>query len=606
MCADECQKVVRAKEVCKASFADLLGEASRLFACAHYEKVRKLMESALSSFKEAPEDFSQAAKELIEIRYVLAASLVQLGDYKAARKVIADIKARDKEHPGAALQEIYIEKGEGKTCTEMVRLQRLVAWLKKQLKKDAPTELLAYYQKLLAESYSLLGSALTRAGRAGEGVLAFLHSSRLEKDDEKRIEEYSNALFTYNYLSEKERAPFSKLLTGFNSFFRLEDRLQLTPYKHERLHIGYISPDLCYHPVAFFLLPLLRAFDRTRFSVFCYANNSEDAVSRTMAQQEGVLWRNILDLTPKAAARQIADDEIDILVDLAGHTCNNCLPILAKKPAPVQITGIGYMGRTGLLAIDYLLSDTVLDPDKTTAAQNTSEIALRLFHSHLCYLPFIAMPDVSPPPCLLRGFITFGCFNNYSKVTDEMLLLWRRLLTDLPTARLLLKSRLFNTEEGKMLARERFWRLGLDVVRIELRSFSANHLKEYADMDIALDTSPYTGGLTTCEALYMGVPVVTLCGKSHGARFGASLLKNANLIELIAYSKAQYIDIAKTLAASPETLTYLREKQRSILQTSPLMDFRRYVKEVEAAYEYVWQIQKSKQSGQNAFAASSP
>ena len=243
------------------------------------------------------------------------------------------------------------------------------------------------------------------------------------------------------------------------------------------------------------------------------------------------------------------------------------------------------MGRTGLSTIDYVLGDMVLDAD---AADVGSERPLCLPHSHFCYLPFVAMPDAAPPPSLTRGFVTFGCFNNYSKVTDEMLLLWRRLLEDVPGARLLLKSRLFGSAEGRELAAERFLRLGLDASRVELRGFSADYLAEYADMDIALDTAPYTGGLTTCEALYMGVPVVTLKGRTHGARFGASLLRNAGLAELVAESAAQYAEIAGLLAASPETLAMLREKQRDMLLASHLMNFRRYVREVEAAYEAVW------------------
>lgn len=569
--------------------ADLLGEASRLFAAERYGEVREML-SSLSALSDASGDASEgaaspAAHLFRELRYVLAASLVQLGDYEAARAVIACIRESAPEHPGAALQEIYIEKAEGRTRTELAHLKALIAWLEARLAEEPPTGLAVYYRKFLAESYSLLGSALTLAGRASDGVEAFLAASRLEEDGAQSIAEYSNALFALNYVSEGERAPFAGLLAGFDGFFCREDRVPLMFHAHERLRIGYISPDLRHHAVAFFLLPLLRAFDRGRFDVFCYANNREDAVSRAMAQQDGVVWRNILGLSPDDAARLIAADEIDILVDLSGHTSDNCLPVLARKPAPVQITGLGYMGRTGLSTIDYVLGDMVLDAD---AADVGSERPLCLPHSHFCYLPFVAMPDAAPPPSLTRGFVTFGCFNNYSKVTDEMLLLWRRLLEDVPGARLLLKSRLFGSAEGRELAAERFLHLGLDASRVELRGFSADYLAEYADMDIALDTAPYTGGLTTCEALYMGVPVVTLKGRTHGARFGASLLRNAGLAELVAESAAQYAEIAGLLAASPETLAMLREKQRDILLASHLMNFRRYVREVEAAYETVW------------------
>ena len=597
--------------------AELLGEASRLFAAARYADVRALAGPALAAMAVQAETTARTAHDLVELRYVLAASLVQLGDYGAARAEIASIRESAPAHPGAALQEIYIEKAEGRTRTELKHLAALISYLEERLAEEPPAPLAAYYRKFLAESCSLRGSALTLAGRAAEGVRAFLASSRMEADEAQAVAEYSNALFALNYVAEEERAPFAGLAEGFDEFFSAVERMThaRARHAHARLRIGYISPDLRRHAVAFFLLPLLRAFDRERFEVFCYANNSEDAVSRTMAQQPGVHWTNILGLLPEEAARLVAADEIDILCDLSGHTKDNCLAVLARKPAPVQITGLGYMGPTGLSAIDYVLGDRVLDAaedmaeDAEMAAERTaggvcrgaaedgasqgarekrSECPLSLPHSHFCYLPFVAMPDVAPLPCLSRGHITFGCFNNYSKVTDAMLLLWRQILADVPGARLLLKSRLFESEEGCSLAVERFGRLGLDASRIELRGFSADYLAEYADMDIALDTAPYTGGLTTCEALYMGVPVVTLKGGTHGARFGASLLQNAGLAELIAKSEREYAEIAKLLAGSPETLQMLREKQRDMLLASPLMNFRQYVQEVEAAYEEVW------------------
>lgn len=589
--------------------AELLGEASRLFAAARYTDVRALLTPAFASWTGASASEAAAFHDLVELRYVLAASLVQLGDYEAARAEIARIRESAPAHPGAALQEIYIEKAEGRTRTELKHLAALISYLEERLAEKLPAPLAAYYRKFLAESYSLRGSALTLAGSAAEGVHAFLAASRMEADEAQAIAEYSNALFALNYVAVEERAPFAGLAEGFDGFFSAAERMTHTRarHAHARLRIGYISPDLRHHPVAFFVLPLLRAFDRERFEVFCYANNSEDAVSRTMAQQPGVHWTNILGLLPEEAARLVAADEIDILCDLSGHTKDNCLAVLARKPAPVQITGLGYMGRTGLSTIDYLLGDRVLDAAGEAedaaaercrlavevgasqgAREERSERPLSLPHSHFCYLPFVAMPDVAPPPCLSRGYVTFGCFNNYSKVTDAMLLLWRQLLADMPGARLLLKSRLFGSEEGCSIAVERFGRLGLDASRIELRGFSSDYLAEYADMDIALDTAPYTGGLTTCEALYMGVPVVTLKGGTHGARFGASLLQNAGLPELIAEDAAQYVEIAKLLASSPETLQMLREKQRDMLLASPLMNFRQYVQEVEAAYEKVW------------------
>ena len=588
--------------------ADLLGEASRLFAAARYTDVRALLTAAFASWTGASAIEAAAFHDLVELRYVLAASLVQLGDYEAARAEIVRIRESAPAHPGAALQEIYIEKAEGRTRTELKHLAALISYLEERLAEKLPAPLAAYYRKFLAESYSLRGSALTLAGSAVEGVHAFLAASRMEADEAQAIAEYSNALFALNYVAVEERAPFAGLAEGFDGFFSAAERMAHTRarHAHARLRIGYISPDLRHHPVAFFVLPLLRAFDRERFEVFCYANNSEDAVSRTMAQQPGVHWTNILGLLPEEAARLVAADEIDILCDLSGHTKDNCLAVLARKPAPVQVTGLGYMGPTGLSTIDYLLGDRVLDAAEEAedaaaercrlaaedgasqgAREERSERPLSLPHSHFCYLPFVAMPDVAPPPCLSRGYVTFGCFNNYSKVTDAMLLLWWQLLTDVPDARLLLKSRLFGSEEGCSIAVERFGRLGLDASRIELRGFSSDYLAEYADMDIALDTAPYTGGLTTCEALYMGVPVITKAGGTHGSRFSTSILENAGLSQLVARGDMEYVRKAVELADAPDILRRLHRDLRARMEASPLMDAKGYMKDLEDIYREI-------------------
>ena len=262
--------------------------------------------------------------------------------------------------------------------------------------------------------------------------------------------------------------------------------------------------------------------------------------------------------------------------------------MLAHKPAPVQVTGIGYFNTTGLPAMDYMLSDVHVDPIGTADPSFTEEM-IRLPHSHFCYVLPEELPPVAPPPSQKNGCVTFGSFNNFSKVTDEVLRLWKEVLDAVPRSCLLVKSKLFASAEGRELAAERFSRCGIPPERVEMRAFSRDHLAEYGDMDIALDTFPYTGGITTCEALAMGVPVVTLRGASHGARFGESLLTNANLAELIADTPADYVQIAATLASSPETLASLRTNLRTILAHAPLTDARTYVCDVEAAYAEIWE-----------------
>jgi len=284
----------------------------------------------------------------------------------------------------------------------------------------------------------------------------------------------------------------------------------------------------------------------------------------------------------------VRSDEIDILVDLAGHTQNNCLPVLAYKPAPVQVTGIGYFNTTGLPTIDYMLSDVHVDPIGTTEPSFTEKM-IRLPHSHFCYVLPEELPPVAPLPMERSSFVTFGSFNNFNKVTDEVLRLWKEVLDAVPRSRLLVKSKLFASAEGRERAAERFARCGIPAECVEMRGFTRGHLAEYGDMDIALDTFPYTGGITTCEALAMGIPVVTLRGEIHGARFGESLLINANLPELIAKDPADYVQIARTLASSPETLCALRMNLRAILGRAPLTDAPLYVRAVEDAYAEIWE-----------------
>ena len=556
-----------------------LRRANSLYEEKEYAQAAALMQELLQKL---PHD--------TELRYVLAASLVHLGQFDAARREIAEIRAVDAAHAGAAMQEIYIEKAHGHVRTQVRLLRALIAALEKRIAR-APRET-GYCMKFLAEAYSLLGSALTLTGETEEAVRSFVASGLRETMRAQKSTEYSNALFAVNYLPEHARGAFRGLLRDYQKIH--EDIRPLASAAdaargHDTIRIGYISPDLCRHPVAYFLYPLLHAFDQAQFSVYCYARCTEDAISLAM-QQEPIHWRNIMGMSAAGAAARVRRDAIDILVDLSGHTKNNCLPVLAHKPAPVQMTGIGYFDTTGLSAVDYMLSDGILDPEGTVRQDFTEEI-IRLPHSHFCYLPLGAgdMPQPAPPPMAARGYVTFGCFNNFSKVTDEVLLLWRQVLDAVPKSRLLVKSKLFDSAEGRAVAAKRFVCAGISEGRVEMRGFTKEYLNEYADMDIALDTFPYTGGLTTCEALYMGVPVVTLCGKSHGGRFGASLLTNANLEDLVAKTPDEYVRTAAALAGSLETLTALRENLRTILQSAPLMDVRGYVQAVEAAYRAAWE-----------------
>ncbi len=354
-----------------------------------------------------------------------------------------------------------------------------------------------------------------------------------------------------------------------------------------KLRIGYISPDFRLHAAAYFFMPLVRDFDAASFEVACYARGKRDRVT-SLFRQKRVQWKDISRLSARDAARLIERDGIDILVDLAGHTQEGGLPVLARRPAPVQMTAIGYMATTGLRAVDYFLSDVYCSP-WDMGARGFLEKVLRMPHSHLCYAPVLRdMPKSGgEAPFVKNGYITFGSFNNFTKVSDDMLALWRGVLERMKGARFVVKSKICSIPAGRKIVEERLRRFGIPLAQVELRPYSPDYLEQYTDIDIALDTFPYTGGVTTCEALYMGVPVITKAGGTHGSRFSTSILENTGLSQLVARGEMEYVRKAVELADSPDILRRLHRDLRTRMEASPLMDAKRYMKDLENIYREI-------------------
>ena len=354
-----------------------------------------------------------------------------------------------------------------------------------------------------------------------------------------------------------------------------------------KLRIGYISPDFRLHAAAYFFMPLVRDFDDASFEVTCYATGKRDRVT-ALFRRKNVRWQDVSRLSAKETAQRIAKDGIDILVDLAGHTQTSGLPVLAQRPAPVQMTAIGYMATTGLRAVDYFLSDIYCSP-WDMGARGFTEQVLRMPHSHLCYAPVLrAMPKpAAEAPFVKNGYVTFGSFNNFAKVSDDMLALWRGVLERMKKARLVIKSKICSIPAGQKIVQERLRRFGIPLSQVELRPYSPDYLEQYREIDIALDTMPYTGGVTTCEALYMGVPVITKAGGTHGSRFSASILENAGLSQLAAHGEMEYVRKAVELANSPDLLRRLHRDLRARMEASPLMDAKRYMKDLETIYREI-------------------
>jgi predicted O-linked N-acetylglucosamine transferase (SPINDLY family) len=300
-------------------------------------------------------------------------------------------------------------------------------------------------------------------------------------------------------------------------------------------------------------------------------------------------WRNIVGLNDAQAAQAVRDDHIDILVDLVGHTGANRLLLFARKPAPVQVTYLGYPDSTGVTAIDYRMTDAYADP--TDVTDSFSEKLVRLPQTFLCYRPSDAAPAVGSVAAGGTGRITFGSFNALAKINEPLMAMWSRILVGVPDSRLVLKSRGLASAAARKRILDCFAAHHIDRDRIELIAWAADereHLQLYNRIDIALDTFPYHGTTTTCEAMWMGVPVVTLAGNAHVSRVGASLLSNVGLPELVAHSQSEYVRIASDLAHDPGRLSELRSTLRERMERSPLMDAPHFARDVEAAHRQMW------------------
>lgn len=356
-----------------------------------------------------------------------------------------------------------------------------------------------------------------------------------------------------------------------------------------RLRIGYVSADFHLHSVAFFLEPVFANHDVAKVELFAYSDVAKpDAVTaklRAMVPN----WRDVSALNDAALAEAIRTDAIDILVDLAGHTAGNRLGVFARKPAPVQASWLGYPDSTGLAAMDARLTDAIADPKESNAF--AVERLVRLPQGFLCYGASDDAPDVAPLPAGEAGPITFGSFNNLPKLCDETLDLWAQVLLAVPGSKLMLKARGLDDPGVRQGVAARFALAGVDQARLRfagrVRGY-AGHMALYGEMDIALDSLPYNGTTTTCEALWMGVPTVTLAGDRHCARVGASLLMRVGLEECVAQTPEDYIAVAARLAADRKRLREMRAGMRARLQASPLMNGAAFTETLEEAYRALW------------------
>lgn len=440
------------------------------------------------------------------------------------------------------------------------------------------------------EAHNNLGNALMKQGKREEAIACYREALRLKPDFAYA---HSNLLFSLNYdphadpdavFAEHRRWGTLRGLEGAGRAAATAPPVH-DPDPERRLRIGYVSPDFRGHALICCFEPILANHHPDRVEAICYAEvRAPDATTaRLQALAHG--WRSTIGLNDAQMADLIRQDRIDILVDLAGHTANHRLRVFAHKPAPVQVTYLGYPNTTGLTTVDYRLTDAVLDPPGAPWGTRYTEQLVRLEAGFCCFAAPQAAPEINPLPATQAGRVTFGSLHNLAKLNDDVVNLWCQVLQAVPTARLLLFRNTL-TGETRDFIRRLFTERGIAADRLELRH-EGNPLAAYADIDLSLDVFPWTGHVISCESLWMGVPVLTLRGKRAASRLTASVLTRLGLTDLIADSPEQYVSLAISLARDLDRLAQLRCELRERMRTR-VGDGLVFTRGLEEAYRVMW------------------
>ena len=440
------------------------------------------------------------------------------------------------------------------------------------------------------ENHMMMGNIFAARGDAEQALKLY---SRVFEFAPGSSNAHTNVLFTMNFISRvtqsaiyRESRRWGKQHTDCRYICRPHLN---SPVPARRLRIGYVSGDFKLHPVSYHFKPVVEHHDREKFEIYLYSNFYKfDEMTRKLMDLSDH-WRNIESHSDERVDEMIRLDGIDILIDLSGHTSLNRLMVFARKPAPVQVSWIGYFNTTGMKSIDYLISDAITVPPGED--RWFSEQIVRLTDGRFCYEPPAYAPNVAGLPGLRNGFITFGSFNKLAKITPETMSLWSAVLRSVPQSRIIIKTQALGTESVRNQFLNKFKLNGVDAGRVEVRQESPHPqmLAEYGDIDIALDTFPFNGGATTCEALWMGVPVVTMSGKTPISRQTTSLLASCGLADLLAAdSRTNLILKVKNLVTNIDALAQLRASLRARLSASPLCDGALFSRNLEQAYREMW------------------
>jgi predicted O-linked N-acetylglucosamine transferase (SPINDLY family) len=442
------------------------------------------------------------------------------------------------------------------------------------------------------QAYCNLGNALKDMGKIGEAALAY--GNALDANPSDSIS-YSNFLFCNHYRPGISLEKINKMhsewaktycddLPKFNNY----PNIQLVPKK--TLSIGLVSPDFKSHPVGYFLSSFLDKLDKDKVKIYCYSDLMRGDGDKITAgiKNSADSWNEVSGFSHLSLGKKIQEDGIDILFDLVGHTANNRLFTFAQRPSPVQVTWAGYVGTTGMKAMNWIFADKfqILENHENFYVEKV----YRLPNDYICYAPPQYAPECGPLPAKKNKFISFCSYNNPAKVNDPLLETWGKILQKVTKSKLFLKYRAFDDAYNQTRVLDCFQKYGIEKERVIFWGNSTHEdtLKAYTQMDIALDTHPYSGGLTTCEALWMGVPVITKPGDTFASRHSLTHLANVGLTETVAETWEDYINIAQNLSGDIQSLEKIRLDLRKKMQQSPLCDGEKFARTFENACQDIW------------------
>jgi len=467
----------------------------------------------------------------------------------------------------------------GGVCENTGRISEAVQYLRKAMKTNPN----------IPEIWSNLAMDLVRTGQTQEGITLLRKAARKMPENATLG---SNFLLYLNYLPNVDQQMFLDEHKRWGKIHTPAGRARIShnnvPDPDRRLRIGYISPDFHNGSVAYFFESLLDGHDNEAVEVYGYGSvKSPDQITKRLKQKFD-FYRDICGVGNEMVARMIEQDRIDVLVDLAGHTNSNRLPVLTYKPAPIQVSYLGYPNTTGTKAVDYRFTDSLADLSESQKFY--TEELIFLPEGFLCYRPPDFAPPVAPLPAVRKGYVTFGSFNNNCKLSPIIMELWAKILKDNGNFRFLLKFQGGDGLELKNHYFRDFERLGIARERVGIYGWKSpvEHLHLYKDVDIALDTYPYHGTTTTCEALWMGVPTVSMVGKRHASRVGLSILSRVGLESFATSTPQEYVAKATSLAKNLEALAKIRASMREQMAASSLCDAKGFARNVETAYRKIW------------------